>query len=82
MSDPVGIKKIVLREITRKLIRQHAQVFWKSNKKGIQVYSFRRQMRGATRAILKSEGTQPVVRDELMREVRNGRRPTKSMFLV
>ena len=29
--------------------------------------------RGATQAILKLEGTQPVVRDELMREVRNGR---------
>jgi hypothetical protein len=31
--------------------------------------------RGATQAILKSEGTQPVVRDELMREVRNGTSP-------
>ena len=30
--------------------------------------------RGGTPAILKSEGTLPVVRDELMREVRNGRR--------
>ena len=29
---------------------------------------------GATRAFLNSEGMQPVVRDELMRKVRNGRR--------
>jgi hypothetical protein len=59
--------------------RQHAQVL--NEKKGIQVYSlfisyelsvgFLR--RGATRDIFKSEGTQPAVKDWLMRDIRNGR---------
>jgi hypothetical protein len=35
---------------------------------------------GSTRAVFKSEGTHPVVRDELMREVRNGRRSPEMVW--
>ena len=35
---------------------------------------------GSTWAVFKSEGTQPVVRDELMREVRNGRRSPEMVW--
>jgi hypothetical protein len=36
--------------------------------------------RGGTRDILKSEEIQPVVRDELMREVRNGKRSPERVW--
>jgi hypothetical protein len=79
---------VTLRDSERGGQRQHAQLVLERKERrntGLKFLTSERLSvgflrRGATRAILKSEGMQPVVMYELMREVRNGRRSPEMVW--